>query len=48
MVEYPAEKPCTALTSLHACPSVRQTLYRLNLGNGKSHGKQTFRKDYKP
>ena len=25
-----------------------QTLYRLNLGNGKSHGKQTFRKDDKP
>ena len=36
--------------SLSVCPSVcpsvrlsvRQTLYRLNLGNGKSHGKQTF------
>ena len=34
--------------SQSVCLSVRQTLYRLNLGNGKSHGKQTFPKDYKP
>ena len=34
--------------SVCPCPSVRLTLYRLNLGNGKSHGKQTLGKDDKP
>ena len=41
-----SESYCSWQFCLSVSLSVRQTLYRLNLG--KSHGKQTFPKDYKP